>query len=217
MVEDNTYQTKVYHRAAEGDGTTVSGYTIAMSGALVVESGGMIKCTDSATFSCLSDFNFGVREDFTTAQIMKNYLIGRNTWSVLILSGTTLSAGAVADSQPPILPSRIGYFFVSMVKGENNHQMSCRLARGYKGEELVIQFRGTQQSTVLDIHFSDSAIASPIVYGMSDEGTLQEIQLQGSLASMAFLRLVAVSDTEWAVVNAGGEMGNGACYVATPA
>ena len=217
MTQDNTYTTKVYHRVSDGDGITVSGITVATSGAMIIESGGRLWARDSTTMSCLSDFNFGVREDFVTAQVMKNYLTGRNQWSVLILSGTTLSAGDPTDSQPPILPSRIGYFFVSMASEATNLGMSCRLARGYKGEELVIQIRGETESCVFDIHFSDSNIASPIVYGMSDEGTLQEIQMQGSSNSKAFLRLVAVSDTEWAVVNAGGEMGDGGCVIATPA
>jgi len=213
MAQDNTYTTKVYQRVSDGDGRTVSGYTVATSGALVVESGGMINCTDSTTMSCLSDFNFGVREDFVTAQVMRNYLTGRNQWSVLILSGTTLSAGAPADSQPPILPSRIGYFFLSMVQTENNHQLSCRLARGYKGEELVIQMRGTGDSTALTMHFSDSVLASPIVIGMSDEGQLTSLLMTASVASAAFLRLVCPEDGTWAIVNQGGEMGDGGSIV----
>ena len=73
MAQDNNYQTKVYHRVTDGDGKTVSGMTVATSGAMVIESGGRIRATDSTTMSCLSDFNFGVREYFTTAKIMKNY------------------------------------------------------------------------------------------------------------------------------------------------
>jgi len=219
MAQDTTYTTKTYHRRADVDGKTVSGYTIGTSGAIIIESGGALRCTDSAEMVCESDFNFGIRTEFTTAEIIKNYLIGRNTWSVCILSGVTLAVGNLpTDSQPPVLTSRIGYFFISMAKAANNHTMSCRLACGYQGEEVVIQFRGLGESAVLDIHFSDSNILpSPIVYGMSDEGQLQEIQLLGSDVSAAFLRLVAVSDTEWAVVNAGGEMGDGGGYIADPA
>ncbi len=218
MTQDKTYMTKNYHRVSDIDGKTVSGYTIAMSGAMIIESGGALRCTDSAEMVLVSDFNIGIREEFTTAEIVKNYLIGRNTFSVCILSGVTLAVGNIpADSQPPVLTSHVGYFFISMAKAANNHTMSCRLARGYQGEEVVIQFRGLGESAVLNIHFSDSNIPSPIVYGMSDEGTLQELKLQCSAASAGFLRLVAVSDTEWAVVNAGGEMGDGGGYDATPA
>ena len=217
MAEDLTYTTKVYERVSDGDGRIVSGMTVGASGAMVIESGGVLRGTDSASFSCMSDFQFFIREQGIYTKYIKNYMIGRNQWSILILSGTTLSAGAPAGSQPPILPSRIGYFFISSVKNANNHQLSARLCSAYQGAEMVIHLRGAGESTVLILHASADTSALNLsgvsVIGQSYGSSLSSIILYTSGASAAFLRLVGVADGTWAVIDAGQSRGDGGCVV----
>jgi len=205
MAQDATYMTNVYHRVTDGDGKHVSGMTVGTpSGAIFIEYGGAIRGTDSATMSCLSDFNFGIRQETTTAIQMKNYLMGRNYWSVKDLSANVLQMTPDAtDSSPPIIPSHLGYLFISLAKAVNNHQLSLRLAKGYQGEELVIALRGLAESTVVTIFFSCSNLASPTVIGTSYGSVLKNIRIQCSAASHGFLRLVCPEDGTWAVVDGG--------------
>ncbi len=208
MAQDESYQTKVYQRRpTDPDG---EGFTIGTDGDLILESGGAMNCTDSATFSCRHDFNFFIRTHGITAEQMMNYMVGRNTFSIMNLSGTTLAVGNVPlDSAPPVLTSRIGYFFFSEAKDAATHQISARLGSAHMGEEVVILLRGANESTVLTIFCDDSILGNVGVIGQSYGSNLATIALLGSNGANGFVRLVSPADGVWAVIDAGESRGDG--------
>ncbi len=214
MAQDESYQTKVYHKRPGDD------YEVGSGGDLIIESGGRIKALSGASMLCSAAFDFFIASETFFTDRMRNFLMGRGAWSVIVGStGGTISeniggVAAVGASDPPITPSRMGYIVFSLVNADT---YSARLHSAYSGEELVIILRGEAGNTVSMIlrastTASDEAtrhLAGVSVIGASKGSTLSSILLFASADSRAILRMVGIDDGTWAVVDSGQSTGNG--------
>lgn len=128
-----------------------------------------------------------------------NELLGqiqKNNATVIIIDSATVLSGQGDGSDPPILPSTYGFIFFSATATN----MSARMfSAGSAGREvhLITRF-GSTQSIVIYLSGHTSGIAGAAVEGPTDSG-LSSIQLRGSTASHASLRLVS-DGSAWRVV-----------------
>ena len=119
---------------------------------------------------------------------------GGNTVKIMH-SGTVLSDQGDGSS-PPLLPSTYGIIIFSATATN----MSARLFSALSaGRELTLMTRfGSTQSLVIYCSGHASGVAGAAVQGITDSG-LSSIQLRGSAASHAYIKLVSDGST-WNVV-----------------
>ncbi len=215
MAQDESYQTKVYHKRPGDD------YEVGSGGDLIIESGGRIKALSGASMLCSAAFDFFIASETFFTDRMRNFLMGRGAWSVIVGSdGETISetiggapnlGGAPGATYPPITPSRMGFIVFSLANADG---YSARLHSAYSGEELVIILRGEAGdgvSMILRCSADNSAKnhSGVSVIGASKGSTLSSILLYASADSRAILRMVGIDDGTWAVVDSGQSTGNG--------
>ena len=209
MAQDDTYQTKAYHvRDADA-------YMIGSGGNLTFWSGATLSANSVGNFICESNFEFFFNDQTISADRMLNFLIGRTRWSVIINSAGTLS-NLGGTTNPPILPSMMGYIVFSLADAASN--ASARLHSAKAGEDLVIMMRGIGSTGSVIIYFSGNAagLSGVAVIGQSEDA-LSRIHINNSATSFGFIRLIGVEDGVWAVVDAGQSRGTGACVDEQPA
>lgn len=128
----------------------------------------------------------------------------RNNATVVIIDSATVLSNQGDDSAPPILPSTYGNIYISAVATN----MSARMfSAGSAGREVTIMTRfGSTQSIVVYLSGHTSGVAGAAVYGPTDSG-LSSIQLRGSAASHAYIKLVS-DGSAWRVVDHDANNGN---------
>lgn len=213
MAQDDTYQTDVYR---ERPGDTLN---IGSDGALTVWSGGEIIGNSVGYMSCEDGFEFFFNDRTISAARMLNYLVGRPRWSIITDDGTTGDTiSAMGGSDPPVLPSMMGYIVFSIT--DELSDASARMPSAHIGEELVIIMRGIGSTGSIKIHFSGVTstlnISGVACIGQSEDD-LSMIRLRNSQTSFGFLRLVGVADGVWAVIDNGQSRGTGNCVDEEPA
>ena len=129
-------------------------------------------------------------------QELVNQLQKNNATVIMIDSGTKLS-GQGDGSDPPVLPSTYGIIFLSATATNMSARMFSVLSTG---REVTLMTRfGSTQSIVVYLSGHTSGIAGAAVIGPTDSG-LSSIQLRGSAASHAYVKLVS-DGTSWRVVD----------------
>lgn len=213
MVQDPTYQTDTFFQRP---GDTLN---IGSDGALTVWSGGEIIGNSVGYFSCEEGFEFFFNDQNISAARMLNYLVGRPRWSIITDDGTTGDTiSAMGGSDPPVLPSMMGFIVFSIT--DELSDASARMPSAHIGEELVIMMRGIGSTGSIKIHFSGVTSAlniSGVACIGQSEDALSMIRLYNSQTSFGFLRLVGVEDGIWAVIDNGQSRGNGGCVNEEPA
>ena len=210
MPQDPTYQTSVYHQqggnklVATSDGIievqSAGVIDISTEGILNIQSGGLFRALSEAVFSTESSFDFFNLDTAVTGYEMRNFLMRLN-WSIIVHSVAVLSE--MGGSSPPVLPSRMGYIILSIGALTN---WSARLCSGYRGQELTIMVRGTNNTSGF-IFFSAGTSALNIsgvnVVGKNG-ANLTSIAMYTSFPSFAMIKLLGIDDAgSWAVIDTG--------------
>jgi len=119
-----------------------------------------------------------------------------NNATVVMIDSATLLSDQGDGSDVPILPSGYGIIFISAT----TDNMSARMySAGSAGREVIIMTRfGSTQSIVIYCSGHTSGIVGAGVLGPLDSG-LSSIQLRGSAASHAYVKLVS-DGSAWRVV-----------------
>ncbi len=209
MAQDETYQTDTY-RERPGNA-----FHIGSDGTATLWSGGEAIGRSNAAMSCEDGFEFFFNDQTISAARMLNFLAGRVAWSVI--HGHGAAAGdsvisAMGGSDPPVLPSMMGYIVFSLDDGQSN--ASARLGSAHMGEDLVIMMRGIGSTgSVLILFSGDTGGLSGVAVIGQSEDAISHIHIQNSQTSFGFVRLIGVEDGVWAVIDNGQSRGTGACVI----
>jgi len=138
--------------------------------------------------------------DFTGIQL-RNFIRTQFTTAIIMNSAGVASA-VPGDSSPPILPSGIGYIFLSFADAASNASM--RLCSGKVGEEMRFFNRGGGSAWSILVFASGAAgsgIAGVSLMGRYS-GALSSIRFNASAAgSQVYLQLKCVVEGTWEIVD----------------
>ncbi len=203
MSQDDTYQTNVYY--AQGGGNIAIG----SSGDLTIESDGAIRALSGGSMACSEAFDFFLAGETFFTDRMRNALMGRGRWSVIVGStGETISATIGPNitsfngvNAAPVTPSRTGYIVFSLA---NADAYSVNLHSAHSGEECCIILRGEAGDAVSIILRCSADDSTKNFTGVSIMGTsgdqLSSLLLYASAASRAFVRLLGITEGTWAII-----------------